>query len=69
MLVILKLKDHADMIVVRAIALLVIAAVAGLVFELQNIWPFNHDRVLLLTFLIHDGAVAGYSAPALPLAV
>ena len=54
------------MIVVRAIALLVIAAVAGLVFELQNIWPFNHDRVLLLRSIFYTSGVLAIVVSFIP---
>lgn len=54
------------MVIIRGIALLVFAAVAALVFELQNIWPFNQDRVLLLRALFYTFEVLAVVVSFMP---
>lgn len=54
------------MVIIRVIALVVIAFVAGLVFELQNIWPFNQDRVLLLRGLFYSFEVVAIIVSVMP---
>lgn len=54
------------MVIVRAVALVVIAAIAALVFELQNIWPFNQDRVLMLRGIFYASEIVAVCISLIP---
>lgn len=49
----------------RLIGFLVLVAVGALLFELQNIWPFNGDRILTLRLIFAACSLAAIIALAL----
>jgi hypothetical protein len=54
------------MMILRVIALFVIMVVSALIFELQNIWPFNQDRILALRSVFYVAEIAAIIASLMP---
>jgi hypothetical protein len=48
----------------RLIGFFALIAVGALVFELQNIWPFNGDRILMLRLIFAACSLAAIAALA-----
>jgi hypothetical protein len=54
------------MMTLRIVAIFVIIVVSSLIFEMQNIWPFNQGRICALRAIFYAAETAAIIASIMP---